>query len=511
MKNKVLLFAAIGLCFIRVDLLWGQGAGPVRLVFDQAHGELPPPRQLDALAKKLGLETQASAGTITAGALEGARTLYLRAPSKHFTATEAEAIVAFAKGGQLAFAPSVSTQPTIRFTPAEGLMTDVVTIRISGLRPDAQVVVSATMQLAGSWRSHATFIADRRGEVRLDRHRPIEGTYTGIDPMGLWWAMEPEPPAPGAAPPGPPDIREPVVTTFRVELDGTTIATGTYRRWLAKPNVRITDVRDGGLVGQLFEPAGRGPYPAVLVLGGSEGGMDQYAAAGFASRGYVALALAYFRAESLSKELVNIPLEYFLNATDWLQRQRSVDPQRLAIFGKSRGSEAALLLASIATHYRVVIANAPSSVSGAGVGKHNADKPAWTYRGEPIPFAPNDTTVAALRAGIDTAHGSIPIERSHAAVFLVSGGEDRVSRPGASTLMGDLLIDRLKQSKHPYPYEHLSYANAGHSFGMFFLPGPIVAGGGGSPEGNARAGADSTPKLFSFLRQNLDKGGRRQP
>jgi hypothetical protein len=99
MKNRMLLFAAMSLCAIRVDLLWGQGANRVRLVFDQAHGEQPPPGQLDAVAKRLGLEIQISAGTITAAALEGARILYLRAPSKEFTATETEAIVAFVKGG----------------------------------------------------------------------------------------------------------------------------------------------------------------------------------------------------------------------------------------------------------------------------------------------------------------------------------------------------------------------------------------------------------------------------
>src|SRR5258708_35531394 len=135
--------------------------------------------------------------------------------------------------------------------------------------------------------------------------------------------------------------------------------------------------------------------------------MDQYGAAGFGSRGYVALALAYFRAESLSKELVNIPLEYFLNATDWLQRQRSVDPQRLAIFGKSRGSEAALLRASIATHYRVVIANAPRLVIGAGVGKNNAEEPAGTYRGGPIPFPPSDSAGACWRPAMHTPLGPI--------------------------------------------------------------------------------------------------------
>jgi hypothetical protein len=99
MKRTMLLFAAVSLCLIRVELLWGQAAGPVRLVFDQAHGEQPPPDQLGSVAKKLGLEIQTSAAAISAAALEGARILYLRAPSQEFTAAETAAIVAFVKGG----------------------------------------------------------------------------------------------------------------------------------------------------------------------------------------------------------------------------------------------------------------------------------------------------------------------------------------------------------------------------------------------------------------------------
>ena len=51
------------------------------------------------MAKKLGLELQASSGPITAATLEGARLLYLRAPSAEFTDAEAAAVVAFVKGG----------------------------------------------------------------------------------------------------------------------------------------------------------------------------------------------------------------------------------------------------------------------------------------------------------------------------------------------------------------------------------------------------------------------------
>ena len=99
MVNTMFLAAALALCAISTAADAGQGAGPVRLIYDQAHGEQPPPPQMDALAKKLGLEVQTSTGPITADALKGGRILYVRAPSGEFTADEAAAVVAFVKGG----------------------------------------------------------------------------------------------------------------------------------------------------------------------------------------------------------------------------------------------------------------------------------------------------------------------------------------------------------------------------------------------------------------------------
>ncbi|HKQ76062.1 MAG TPA: hypothetical protein VJ810_20375 [Blastocatellia bacterium] len=131
MKDIMLFFAAIGFCFIslsivdtqklkqpvqlkqpagrpaqvkmvepgRLDLLRGQRTAPFRLIYDQAHGEQPPPGQMDALVKKLGLEMQTSDRPLNAEALKGVHLLYLRAPSQEFAAVEMEAIVAFVKGG----------------------------------------------------------------------------------------------------------------------------------------------------------------------------------------------------------------------------------------------------------------------------------------------------------------------------------------------------------------------------------------------------------------------------
>jgi hypothetical protein len=99
MKHTILIVGALGLSLLGGDMLRGHQAGPARLVFDQAHGQQPPPGQLQAVASRLGLEIHPSADAITPAVLGGARILFLRAPSGTFTAAEAEAIVAFVKGG----------------------------------------------------------------------------------------------------------------------------------------------------------------------------------------------------------------------------------------------------------------------------------------------------------------------------------------------------------------------------------------------------------------------------
>jgi hypothetical protein len=99
MNRKMVVLAVFGLCLTQFDSLLAQGSARTRLAFDQAHGQQPPPPQLGPIAKQLGLELQTSDGAITAATLDGARILYLRAPSKEFTAAEAAAIIAFVKGG----------------------------------------------------------------------------------------------------------------------------------------------------------------------------------------------------------------------------------------------------------------------------------------------------------------------------------------------------------------------------------------------------------------------------
>jgi len=413
---------------------------------------------------------------------------------------------------------------TFQFEPAQPLLDDVVQVQLTGLKPGVAVTVTAEADLRGrTFRSHATFTADDAGQVNLSRQAPTAGTYTGIDPMGLFWSMAMAPAAATGARPAAPPTTQPRITRLSAEIDGEPVATAELKRWIAKPGVCVVDVRHDGLVGKLYEAAEPGRRPAVLVLSGSEGGMNEVEAALLASHGYHALALAYFNAEGLPKQLVKIPLEYLKSGIDWLRARDNVDGERFAVVGGSKGGELSLLLAATFPEIRAVVANVPSHVVWTGIGSTFRDS-SWTFRGQPLPCVatrPSPTfflqmsgnkPVRLLDMYVDgladedaVRQAAIPVEKINGPVMVLSGGDDRM---WPSARMAAAVAARLKEHRHPYPVEHLSYEKAGHAIPNAYSPtGPTVAGGrfelGGSAEANARAMADSRPKVLQFLANSL--------
>ncbi len=78
---------------------------------------------------------------------------------------------------------------------------------------------------------------------------------------------------------------------------------------LAGEAVSKIAVEDGRLVANLHRPEGEGPFPALLLVGGSGGGIAWQDTLGalLAQDGFAALALAYFGLEGLPAELERIP------------------------------------------------------------------------------------------------------------------------------------------------------------------------------------------------------------
>jgi dienelactone hydrolase len=425
---------------------------------------------------------------------------------------------------------SAPTGLQLTIAPSPARVDDPLTIVVAGARPGQTVTVRARMRdgLGRRWESHATFAADERGEIHVARQRPLAGTYEDPDPRGLLWSMRlAEGQAAGLL-----TSAAPLETEVVAESAQMSPATARVRRHFATPAVTRTEVRDNGLVATFFRPSGSTPHPAVIVVPGSGGGVPEPSAALLASHGIASLALAYFRAEHLPESLVEIPLEYFEGAIRWLRAQPAVGTRPLGVMGGSRGGELALLLGATFSDFRAVVGNVPSGIVHAGIAggaRETHPRPAWTYRGQPVPFlsprnagqmasapvtsAPLPLAPIFLRAMQDRAAveaATIPVERINGPVLLISGQDDQM---WPSPALAEIAMKRLAERRFRFPYAHLSYPGAGHVIGQPGMPSTVTASlhplagrwlaYGGNPKDNAAAAADSWPKIIAFFREAL--------
>jgi dienelactone hydrolase len=277
-----------------------------------------------------------------------------------------------------------------------------------------------------------------------------------------------------------------------VRANGRTLSSAVFRRRFSARAIRPTEttLHDQGFVGYLWTPAITGRRPAVLLLGGSEGGdVGTYLlAASLAARGYTALSLAYFSEPGLPQTLFEIPLEYFTKALRWLRDQPHVDPNRVVALGISRGSEAALLLG---VHFpdlvQGVVAAVPANVavcSFPGCGG-----PAWMLGGKPVPYTrqfnePHPT---------DDPDAVIPVERIRGPIFLDCAGMDTV---WDSCAYATAIVQRLDAHHFPYPHVLHRYPDAGHHVGALIPYEPTTLD---NPRADEEAREQQWPLLLAFL------------
>jgi dienelactone hydrolase len=404
--------------------------------------------------------------------------------------------------------------------PKEVSFFEAPVVRVSGLPPLHVITIRATCVDAagGAFTSSAAFTPHSDGVI--DTSRSIaNGDYNGVDAMGLMWSLK-----------GKGMFQLPLsgglTTTFDVlDEQGQTLASTTMLRRVLPSDVKITELRrpESTLVGRFYEHAAGAKRAAVLTLTGSNGGIDERMAPLLASNGFNVLALAYYHFEGLPENLMEAPLEYFRDAVQWMKRQPSVDPARIAIVGVSKGAEAAL---TVTSHYpelaQAVVAFVPTDVIWEGVdsrarfgGDAHFDAPgvsSWSIDGKGLPYVHKviseqriasrpaaflDAYEPALRKPVDPA-AVINVERIRGAIFLVSAGDDLV---WPSLEMGRAIRKRLAEHHFRYAFELHEYPLAGH---LIAPPGSRVNWNlGGTPPETAKAGVDAWARALSFLKLHL--------
>jgi len=395
----------------------------------------------------------------------------------------------------------------VSVTPAAALFDTPVSATVTGLSAGEAVTLRLTTPSADgpTWSSSAVFRADSSGRVSTAQ-APSSGDYSGADPMGLVETLSPGQLGKVF------DITSPWTMTLSVLVRGKVRASATFTRVVPKVGVTITSADErpstAGFYGTLYLPVHRPttPQPAVVVFGGSEGGLATTVPAKLlAAHGFPALALAYFQEPGLPSDLRRVPLEYFATAARFLARQPGVDPRRVLLWGTSRGSEAALLTAS---YYPDLIHGVVGSVPGAeAYGSFGESGPnhqaAWTFGGKDIPPAPS----SEFDSPDPNSPEAIPVERIRGSMLLICGGSDEVWQSCENIAA---IQARLRTHHSPVRPIVLSYPDAGHFVGGLvpYFPSTASSGtlagvevpAGGTFEADQAGRAQGWPVLLGFLR-----------
>lgn len=285
------------------------------------------------------------------------------------------------------------------------------------------------------------------------------------------------------------------------------------------------DYRGENSRGTYFTPSHEGIYPAVLALGGSDGGTPQYFADLLVPEGFACLSLAYWATPETQPWFTEIPLERFERGLRWLadRPETKTHEGRVALIGASKGAELALLIAATFPELvGPVVAYTPSSVVWQGFDltlPPGETRSSWTFRGKPLPYVsvPPGIEPAQSNKGVSwlpimdagLSHDAeivdaarIEVEKCTGPVLLVSGGDDRV---WPTARMCEMLTDRMASHGKSDRITHLHYPKAGHMLFPYSRPADtlvpeMLTDFGGSPDEDAAAHVDAWPRVLRCLR-----------
>uniref|UniRef100_A0A3Q3AWH5 Uncharacterized protein n=1 Tax=Kryptolebias marmoratus TaxID=37003 RepID=A0A3Q3AWH5_KRYMA len=224
-----------------------------------------------------------------------------------------------------------------------------ISIRGGFLPPHCPVTVWARMHSdeGDLWEAFAHYNTNA-----MSSDASVGGSYVGCEPMGLFWGMQPAPGGREGLRLRKRNVETPFVVRISL-LEGhvspgegqtTELAAVTAERWYLTPGVKRTEIH----LYRLKEPQIRpGPFPAMLDMWGMGGGLPEYRASLFASRGYASLSLAYIGHKDLPgrPNCLTVGDSYFKAAFQLLQDHPQVVSDRVGIIGLCFGCYLTLRIA----------------------------------------------------------------------------------------------------------------------------------------------------------------------
>ncbi|RNA68467.1 acyl-CoA thioester hydrolase/BAAT C-terminal domain-containing protein [Alteribacter keqinensis] len=402
--------------------------------------------------------------------------------------------------------------------PDIGRIDEPVQLHLDGLTPFETLEIKARWidRTEKRWASAISVQADETGKIRLSKEN-------GPDTLqALLWSLTP--------------VESPssVLQKSRLEpmnIDITVIneekivvLERTITRLFQEDHIQWEEVDEPGLNGVFFYPENESNVPAVIILGGSEGGIYEETAAVLSAHGYAVFALAYFGAPSLPATLHEVPLEVVGRAVEWLSGKDFINREEIGCMGTSKGGELALLAASYYPQIRAVVGEVPASHAFQSVNRKRKGS-SWTYGGKSLPYVKYSFSFSitleslksqwrkkpvALRGMFERSleksgeEAAIPVEKINGPVLLLSGEKDRL---WPSTPMCETIMARLAEHSFPFEKKHVSFKDAGHVLTLPYLPSVLPADLpfelGGDERANALAGLESWTEILSFFERHF--------
>lgn len=287
----------------------------------------------------------------------------------------------------------------------------------------------------------------------------------------------------------------------------------TQRRTLSNITESFTGVirevvRDGRIRGAMYLPPGSGPFPGVIDMFGTVGGIFEFRAALLASRGFACLCLAYFHYEDLPRTLDDVDFDYFMEAITWLCSRKDVFHDGIGAVGVSRGADIAQLMAANSPKIACVV-----NINGCSF---NAAYP-MKYKDNVIEAVPFQYDKMYKEHGVCvckqcweyTKEDLIPIWNYDAKILSIVGEDDKLN-PWECV---QFLKDNLPPDKTDN-FQIKSYKGAGHLIEPPFTPLCRMSYHksyeakflwGGYPEPHAYAQEDSWRRILQHLHRYIPR------